>query len=405
MTQLDGNIYHLSRYGTLTPGRPIEDMLWINQEWLAQVGKEIPTTLDEFYEVLKAFKEAGDLNGNGDNDEIPLLMRTALSGDNKTSFNSICGMFGVADSNLSLTVIDDAVTYVRTTEAFKNTMIYMNKLYSEGLVDQEMFTMTSDMRQAKELSDIPVVGAMFTWTARTANSVLGREVYVAVPPMKSSDDVEIKWQARSLKETNVCAIAITDKAVKNGNVEEILRFVDEFLCPENSLQMALGEVGIHIEQVAEKQYKPLLKEDGTSYLSSDRIYINGGDASRSAYLLPPSFYELYEWDAEDPEISEVAKEAIAVSIPLYGPYADQYMVTSINVPLTAEEAASLVDAQTDVKAYSVQMAAKFVTSGGIEEGWDAYIAEMNKLGVDKILEVYQPAYERAKELGKWDSLA
>ena len=43
----------------------------VRKDWLDRLGLEVPKTIDEFYAVLKAFKE-NDANGNGDpNDEIP----------------------------------------------------------------------------------------------------------------------------------------------------------------------------------------------------------------------------------------------------------------------------------------------------------------------------------------------
>lgn len=58
------------------------DTPFINKAWLDRLGMEMPTTVDEWYEVLKAFKEQG-ANGNGDpNDEIPLTgsAKTNLTG-------------------------------------------------------------------------------------------------------------------------------------------------------------------------------------------------------------------------------------------------------------------------------------------------------------------------------------
>ena len=45
--------------------------IWINKEWLDKLGLAVPTTTDELYNVLKAFKTQ-DPNGNGKADEIPL---------------------------------------------------------------------------------------------------------------------------------------------------------------------------------------------------------------------------------------------------------------------------------------------------------------------------------------------
>lgn len=55
-------------YGLVLTGGP----LLINKTWLDEVGKEVPTTVDEWVDCLKAFRDGGDLNGNGAADEIPM---------------------------------------------------------------------------------------------------------------------------------------------------------------------------------------------------------------------------------------------------------------------------------------------------------------------------------------------
>ena len=70
VTNPDGHIYTLPGKKPLRPKGC--DTPFINKAWLDRLGLEMPTTVDEWYEVLKAFKEQ-DANGNGDpNDEIPL---------------------------------------------------------------------------------------------------------------------------------------------------------------------------------------------------------------------------------------------------------------------------------------------------------------------------------------------
>ena len=61
MTAPDGNIYALPKVNEClhcTYGQ----RMWINTTWLEKLGLEMPTTTDEFYQVLKAFKEQ-DPNG------------------------------------------------------------------------------------------------------------------------------------------------------------------------------------------------------------------------------------------------------------------------------------------------------------------------------------------------------
>ena len=66
----DGNIYALPQINECYHCNYAQK-LWINQSWLDKLGLKMPTTTDEFHEVLKAFKEK-DPNGNGKRDEIPL---------------------------------------------------------------------------------------------------------------------------------------------------------------------------------------------------------------------------------------------------------------------------------------------------------------------------------------------
>src|SRR5690606_27116471 len=47
--------------------------LALRQDWLDKLELDMPTTLDEWEEVLTAFKEQ-DPNGNGEADEIPFLL-------------------------------------------------------------------------------------------------------------------------------------------------------------------------------------------------------------------------------------------------------------------------------------------------------------------------------------------
>ena len=69
ITAPDGHIYALPAIFTLTAAR--DDKFWINTSWLEQVGKEIPTTVDELEDVLRAFKGV-DFNENGEADEYPM---------------------------------------------------------------------------------------------------------------------------------------------------------------------------------------------------------------------------------------------------------------------------------------------------------------------------------------------
>lgn len=74
LTAPDGHIYSLPFIEELGEGKEsihtVNDMAWINVEWLDNLGLDMPETTDELMTVLEAFKN-DDPNGNGEADEIP----------------------------------------------------------------------------------------------------------------------------------------------------------------------------------------------------------------------------------------------------------------------------------------------------------------------------------------------
>ena len=70
VTASDGHIYALPNAEEL--GLGAVPFFWsINTAWLDELGLEMPTTVEQYHDVLVAFKTQ-DPNGNGKADEIPL---------------------------------------------------------------------------------------------------------------------------------------------------------------------------------------------------------------------------------------------------------------------------------------------------------------------------------------------
>lgn len=113
----------------------------IRTDWLDNVDLDMPTNLDEFYDVLKAFTE-DDPDQDGEDDTYGL---TASVITYKSTFASI---FGAYDIPLGRNIqLDDGTV----TTWFKHPMIldafdYLRKLYSEGLMEPDFATIpTMDM--------------------------------------------------------------------------------------------------------------------------------------------------------------------------------------------------------------------------------------------------------------------
>lgn len=99
--------------------------LAIRKDWLDSVGKEVPTNMAEWFDVLMAFKSM-DPNNNGEMDEEPICM--ASSG-----WKYFLVAYGIGDDP----ILDEngKVFYGYATPEYKAYLTEMNKWYNEGLFD------------------------------------------------------------------------------------------------------------------------------------------------------------------------------------------------------------------------------------------------------------------------------
>lgn len=124
---IDGKLYGVYRSRTL--GR---NGISIRKDWLDKLGLEMPTTIDELYNVLKAFKEQ-DPDGNGQNDTFGIIMTTAQS-----SFDNLAVWFGAP--NKWGEAEDGTLQPAHLTDEYFEAVKFVKKLYDEKLVNQDFAT-------------------------------------------------------------------------------------------------------------------------------------------------------------------------------------------------------------------------------------------------------------------------
>lgn len=122
--------------------------LFINVEMMHNVGVDkMPETLDEFYDLLVKVRE-NDSNGNGDpNDEVGIVTNTL-----DRYINLFSGAFGIHNRGREDMLVDadpadeTKIRFVYTTDEYRALLSFVNRLYEEKLIDQNMLTpSTSNM--------------------------------------------------------------------------------------------------------------------------------------------------------------------------------------------------------------------------------------------------------------------
>lgn len=368
------------------------DTLVINTEWLNKVGKKKPTTIDELVDVLKAFKAAGDLNGNGKNDEIPMSFLYPMgTNDANSSAYGLMGFTGIPaqNKNSRMVIKDGKPAFFPALDEYKEYLKLLNKLHTEGLLDKEVFTMNTPAYNAKTQTKTPIVGVFSAWSAENINKSLPNfdttkdGVYQYLAPLKGSSGVEPKWGIRINALNSNLSFAVS---AKTKYPEQIVRWIDLAYSKENSINNYVGVVGKHIKSEGGNKYSNILKPDGKKF-TDDEMSPDIPKKYAVAYVL--------EGDVEFTDKVVSAQDKIAAD-KIYGPYIEKNYVNDY-VMSTVDEGNRMALLATDLFAQVDQMTAKFVTSGGIDAGWDAYIKQLKTLGLDEYVKIKTDIHNRANK--------
>lgn len=374
-TALDGHIYTLPFIQQIN-ANTVFTRMFINKSWIERLGLSLPETTDELYQVLKAFKER-DPNGNNKADEIPFSF---IYKNHNMGHYGLMGSFGCPDTRDHVALKDGKVYITATTPEYKEAVKFLNKLYDEGLIDSEAFTHDSSQYRAKGNQEDALYGFYFDWGG---TSVVGVERfesdYVPLAPLKGPKGHQM-WLVR---EPTIWGgyFAITSA---NKHVEATIRWADELYEEKTSMQLQYGPIGLTLEETPDGKIKMLDPPDGMTY--NDFRYQKAPAITASCIL------------AETFENKMIVNETILKDDALYQVYApyllDEFYPTA-SVKFTKEENTKMADLKTDIITYIDNKQAAWITGeSSIDDEWDEYLKELEKMEIEEMRQLYQDVYDR-----------
>jgi putative aldouronate transport system substrate-binding protein len=372
----DGKIYSLPKN---LPSRPMTcNQPIINKKWLDNLGLKEPTTIDELYNVLKAFKEQ-DANGNGDpNDEFPICGAKGLPMD-------LLNPFGITDLNgTNMMVLDDgSLAYYPITENYKEGLKWLRKLYAEGIIDPESFTQDATMQDSKRKNpSVSLVGFDYAWTPDALFGQWSSE-YIALAPIKGPDGKQYAAGDKNGISSIMRNEAEITKFCKHPEVAA--RWLDQFYDGEASIQNFWGAIGTVITKNSDGTYTLNDPPEGTS---ADAWYWDQSLRDFGPKYVSPEFQKKIK-------LSPNSGDGLKLELSKLG---DPYITTPYpNVMFTVEEHESLSSLLTDIGKFVETTRADWITNGGIDEGWDNYIKQLEEMGLDQLIKIYTDAYNRFKQ--------
>lgn len=365
ITASDGNIYVIPSIDISDTGMTSYKQ-WINKEWLAKLGLEMPTTTEELKQVLIAFRDQ-DPNGNGEADEIPLGFREP------STVYDFGGSFGL-QRNLQDTYNlneDGTIHNWLCDDQFKEYLTYLNELYSEKLLWQEYY-----------LNDRPL------WRSNLANALFGafgmpysdvfinvEDQFTALPPVEGPHGDRL-WSATNSVVQALGAFAISYTC---EHPEIAVQWVDYFYSAEGSLFFRYGVEG-------ETYYKD---ENSTPHINDDILHAEEGfmTALGKINLVPGGGFPCLIDNQTDAIVaSDLTKEVAAVFVP----YLPEKNLRKPTLSLEAADRANAIE--QDLVTYRDTSVTKFILGEwNIEEMWGEYCATLEQLGIRELEQIYQDA--------------
>ncbi len=370
----DGQIKFLPSGDESVPNM-IDSMYWINQKWLDALNLEMPQTTEELKQVLIAFRD-GDPNGNGIQDEIPFTFGDL--GGFGTSIENMFGSFGVmlfGSGHIYLDK-DNKVMFSAEQQGYYDALSYFSNLYSEGLVDKDVFTMSNDQYYSKDPEgDTVGLLAGYNYDVCGCNDP---SIYRPLPLLKGPNGIQMVGVNNVAKSDYGLAIS-----KKCKNPAALVRWYDYINSSmELTLQWSRGEKGVSYD---------IIEQDGKQVAkffeaSKDVLQEKGGYTSLVQYRKSeafagqtPSLWRL-EYDEAviyDDSWSENMKIAAVHEMLPYGVHP---MPAGTASRENAERRAIL---STDITTYLKKFIADSVINGIDEAKWTKHLNTLEKLHTDE----------------------
>jgi len=363
----DGKIYYLAR---MTAVKTMNILIG-RQDWLDKLGLSVPTTTDEMYAVLKAFKDK-DPNGNGKADEIPFTCRGKLN--SLTPFFEAYGVFikepFYVDGN-------GKVKYAYTDPGFKAGLEYANRLYMDKLIDNEYATNDLNIWSSRLTNGLSGMTFDVFVRAEFLNNLIRKgdpkAQFLGYAPLKGPDG-----KPATRDQQNPIGVG-TAVSAKSKYKAEIARFFNWMYSDEGILMTNFGVEGNQYTFVnGQPAYMDRLMKDPTKTPQ----FVLYSEGWRDNW---PYYTDLRYENAMGTELQNKIRDSIVPYIIPNFPSALSY---------TDEERKVITGKLSQLKTYYEEMANKFVMGVEPLSKYDEYVKKSEQIGLQDVLKAQQSAYDR-----------
>ncbi len=378
LRKADGQIYSLpsavwSEYANWATAIP-----YIRTGWMDDLGLEMPSTMDELYEVLLAFKTE-DPNGNGTADEIPFLF---AQNNWAAKIQIMAGSYGMAGRNLNndqwFGRVENGEYKLNITEdRFRAFLEEMNRWHQAGLLNIDGFSLTGP--EFNSLNGQDLQGLYGTWTPDVDEYYAGEWAALPVLTAEGYEDVAMKAGELNTRTAQMNTFIITSACEEP---EGLLRWWDNIHSnTEWKLISRDGPEGIAWEY----------GDDGLAYVKGVDPYPDGLTTETEVHntLAWRSMSAvLFGDETAKPNPASPSSDLIRYEV---GPYYEDYFPEE-HIPITpipAEPAADFAFTKSEIETVVQNYMADAVTNGVTDDNWAKFQSDLVAYNIEEWQTFYQ----------------
>lgn len=347
----------------------------LRKDWLDELGMQVPTTIDEWYTALKAFK---DKKGA----QAPLVFQTVTDNTALNLSNAFVGAFGVGQG---FYMDNGKVKFGPAEPAYKDFLTVFRKWYSEGLIDKDIATVDGKIMDANIGSNKS--GA----TLGYSGSTMGRYIssmkeknpkfdLVAAPYPSLKKGEVVKFGQMDLPYSTQGTPAITTKC---KNVEIAARFLDYGYSQDGIEYYNFGTEGVaHKTENGYPKYTDLLMKNPDKLPPTVAMgqYIRGN--YNGPFVQDKKYIEQY---------LELQQQKDAINIWMK---TDAAKTVLPRITPTPEESAEMAKIMNEINAYVNENFFKMVLGTESIDNFNKYTDTLKKMNLDRALQIQQNALDR-----------
>lgn len=379
----DGKRYALDHVYTSLGAALDMSMCSVYEPWLIKLGVDRPTTIDDFYDLLVKFKNE-DLNENGKADELPL---TGKQNEASVFISYIGSAFQYTDRTFRLAVNDGIVDFIANNDLYKETLLLMNKMVVDGLVDPLLFTQETAELSARFALDDQTIGVIMSpWVSQFMDTSYDRSRnFVPLPVLKGPHGV---ITAPSQGPRFTPNFLITNKC---KHPEAAYRIGDYMISDDGFKIFRYGEKGVQWDEPDPGA------TDSMGRPASIKVMIDPNGLTTHNLTWPKGHpwllgknYEMRQVDKPDKYDYETKKLEMAI---MREPYVPKEFIPASLPFKNSDEAARVGELKELLDQVIMEYSVQFILGDMPFSMWDNYLNALEKTGVSEYVKLVQKNYD------------